>query len=214
MKSVPSSMTSPMKSHKSWPTSSSPSWSASRQYHSFPSGQKPHRHHRPPDHPPSQRCAGLTNSSGRTQTNARMTVAPCEVKDWPHQSAPTQSKNSRFACQRGSTSIYNHSRQPHTPWSSETATSRGRPRDNPTARPETTEMTTSCILAKARLPPNDPAEYIDPSYVKRKKERVQYRTVKPEVRTIEVRICLIESCVLFQEQNDKKYLQFTSKFTW
>ena len=100
-----------------------------------------------------------------------MTVAPCEVKDWPHQSAPTQSKNSRFACQRGSTSIYNHSRQPHTPWSSETATSRGRPRDNPTARPETTGMTTSCISAKAKPPPSDPAECIDPSYVKEKKEK-------------------------------------------
>ena len=61
-------------------------------------------------------------------------------------------------------------------------------------------MTTSCTSARARLSTSDPAEYIDPSYVKRKKERVQYRTVKQEVRTNEVRICLIEFCVLFQEQ--------------
>ena len=64
-------------------------------------------------------------------------------------------------------------------------------------------MTTSCTSARARLSTSDPAEYIDPSYVKRKKEGVQYRTVKPEVRTNEARICLIESCVLFQEQNIK-----------
>ena len=158
------------------------------------------------NHLPNQRCAGLTNFSGRTRTSAQTIVAPCEVKDWPHQSAPTQNKNSRIAWRRESTSIYNHRRQPHTPWSSETATSRGRPRDNLTARPETTGMTTSCISARAKPSPSDPAEYIDPSYVKRKKERVQYRTVKPEVRTtIEVRICLIESCVLFQEQKYQIY---------
>ena len=45
-------------------------------------------------------------------------------------------------------------------------------------------------------PPSDPSGYDDPSYVK----GIQYRTVRIQVRTGEVRICLKEFCVLFQEQ--------------